>query len=258
MRQPLLDAVRGLDPATEAPDIDGEELLARIRRERTRRDHGDVAHLLPRHRSRPAQRIAMGAAALLTITVVALVLTLTQRGPQAYASWVESPVVVPAEQVADRCPQVEAGPPDIPVEPVLAEQRGSYTFVVLSGDGVFVECLISTARDEPFVMAQGTTLPDPDAFDMGLAPALVLDPGSTWGSEGGEGPITTVVGLADDGVTSIQISTTDGVQAQAAVADGWWSVWFPGDVDVSDELIVVTAEGQSALSLSALIAPGAG
>jgi hypothetical protein len=167
-------------------------------------------------------------------------------------------MLVPAEDVADRCPTVEVGPPDIPVEPVLAEQRGSYTFAVLSGDGVFVECLISTALEEPFIMAQGTTLADPDAFDLGLAPALVLDPGSPWGDEGGEGPITTVVGLADDGVTAIQVSTTDGVEAQASVADGWWSVWFPGDVEISEELVVVTAEGQSTLSLSALIAPGAG
>src|SRR5690606_40038558 len=33
MRQPLLDAVRGLDPAADGPEIDGEAMLARIREE---------------------------------------------------------------------------------------------------------------------------------------------------------------------------------------------------------------------------------
>jgi len=258
MRQPLLDAVRGLDPAATAPEIDGDAMLARIRQERYEAGQADVTHLLPPARSRPARRLAMGAAALVLVTVVALALTLTQRGPQAYASWAAEPTLVPTSQAAELCPTVEPGPPDVPIEPVLAEQRGSYTFVVLTGEGVFSECLVSTAGEDLFVMAQGTTPGDPAAFDLGEAPVLVLDPGVSWGSEGGEGPITTVVGLAADDITAITVSTTDGVRAEASLEGGWWSVWFPGEVEVSDDLVLTTPDGETTVSLSGLIAPGLG
>lgn len=259
MRQPLLDAVRGLDPAAGEPEIDGDAMLARIRQERQVAESADVTHLLPPARSRPARRLAMGAAALVLVTVVALMLTLTQSGPQAYATWAAEPTPVAPAEAAERCPQVEAGPPEVPVEPVLAEQRGSYTFAVLAGEGVFVECLHSTAGDDVFVIAQGAAPPDPAAFELGEAPALVLDPGAdSWGSEGGEGPITTVVGLAADDVTAVSVSTTDGVRAEATLAGGWWAVWFPGDVEISDDLVITTPDGESTLSLSGLIAPGLG
>src|SRR5690606_40952307 len=64
MRQPLLDAVRALDPAADGREIDGEAMLARIREEVHSAAQADVTHLLPPRRSRPAQRLAMGAAPL--------------------------------------------------------------------------------------------------------------------------------------------------------------------------------------------------
>lgn len=257
MRQPLLDAVHGLDPAADAPEIDAEAMLARIHRQAATTGRRDDSHLLPPTRSRPARRLAMGAAALSAIMAIALVLTLTQQGPQAYASWVAEPTLVEPAVAAERCPDTEAGPPPVPVEPVLAEQRGSYTFAVLVGEGVIGECLVSAAGGEGSVIAQFVTPADPAAFDLGEAPVLVLYPGETLGVEGGvEGPITTVVGLAADDVTAVRVSTTDGVVAEAAIEGGWWSVWFPGDVEVSDDLVVETPEGEGTYSLESLIAPG--
>lgn len=258
MRRPLLDAVRGLDPAAGAPDIDSDQLLERIRARAGDPATADVTHLVPHPRSRPARRIAMGAAALSAIVAVALVLTLTQRGPQAYAGWQPEPTAVSPATAAERCPDVEPGPPPVPVEPVLGEQRGSYRFAVLAGEGVFVECLTSDALDEPFVVAQGTQPADPAAFELGDAPAVVLSPGGTWASEGGEGPITTVIGLAAPEVSEILLTTTDGTVAEATITGGWWAVWFPGEVEISDDLRLVTPEGELTLSLSALVAPGVG
>jgi hypothetical protein len=255
MRQPLLDAVRGLDPAAGAPEIDGDAMLARIRSRARQGQAGDVAHLVPPARSRPARRLALGAAALSAIVAIALVLTLTQSGPQAYASWVAQPTLVPPETAGEICPDTELGRP---IEPVLGEQRGEYTYVVLAGDNVFTQCLISTAGDELFVVAEGAEPGVEDALELGSAPALVLIPGTPWGFEGGEGPITTVVGLAGADVTGVRVTTTDGVSADAAVVDGWWSVWFPGDVEVSDDLVLVTPEGESTYSLGGLLAPGLG
>lgn len=257
MRQPLLDAVRGLDPAAGLADGDATAMLARIRsqaRGDTATD-SDVARLVPRTRSRPAHRIALGAAALSALTVLALVLTLTQRGPQAYASWQAEPTVLAEIPVSMPCPDVEPGPPPTPVEPVLSEQRGSYTFTVLAGEGVFVECLVSTA-DDGFAMAQGTAPADPAALQLGDAPVVVLDPGGTWGQEAGEGPITTIVGLADDSVTEVRVSTSGGLEASAAVADGWWTVWFPGEVEVADEIVVVTEAGERVLGLDDITPAG--
>jgi len=258
MRQPLLDAVRGLDPAAGAPDLDGDAMLARIRSRARRVQADDVAHLVPRARSGPARRLALGAAALSAIVAIALVLTLTQSGPQAYASWVAQPTLVPAAEAGEMCPDTEPGPPPVPIEPVLAEQRGAYTFVVLTGDNIFVECLFSTAGDEPWVVMQAAEPGVEDALELGSAPALVLIPGTSWGWEGPEGPITTVVGLAGADVTGVRVTTTDGVSADAALVDGWWSVWFPGEVEVSDDLVIVTADGESTYSLGGLLAPGLG
>ncbi len=259
MRQPLLDAVKGLDPAVGGPEIDGEAMLARIHQRVREGSLADVTHLVPRTRSRPAQRLAMGAAALAVVVAVALVLTLVQPGPQAYATWDATPTLVPptSETVAT-CPDTDPAAPDVPIEPVLADQRGAYTFAVLTGDDVVVECLVSVAGEDVYAVAQGVSSGEPDAFELGEAPVLVVDPGGTWGGEAGEGPITTVVGIADDDVTAIEISTENGLTAQAAVDDGWWSVWFPGEVDIAADLVVTTPEGRSTLSLDGLIAPGLG
>lgn len=258
MRQPLLDAVRGLDPAADGPEIDGEAMLARIREEVHSAAQADVTHLLPPRRSRPAQRLAMGAAALTVVVAVAIALVLTSSGPRAYATWAAEPTLVPVAEAAAECPDTEPGTPPVPVEPVLAEQRGSYTFVVLSGEGVFVRCLASTAGEERFVVAEGARTPSPSDLELGTAPVLVLDPGAVWAREAGEGPITTVVGLAADDVTAVEVSTVDGVTAEASLDDGWWLVWFPGDVEIADGLLVTTPDGESTLSLAGLIAPGLG
>jgi hypothetical protein len=258
MRRPLLDAVRGLDPARGAPDVDGEAMLARIWSQTKARGEDDVTHLVPRLPSRPVRRLAVGAAALVAVVALALVLTLTQGGGQAYASWVAQPTLVPAETAGAICPEEAGGPPPIPVEPVLAERRGEYTFVVLVGDNVFVECLISTAGEELFVMTQAAEPGIDGALDLGEAPALVVVPGASWGREGGEGPITTVMGIASDEVTGVRVTTTDGVSADAAVVDGWWSVWFPGEVEISDDLVLTTPDGERAVSLEGLLAPGLG
>ena len=258
MRRPLLDAVRGLDPAAGAPEIDGEAMLARIRASAQGARKDDVAHLVPRRPSRPVRRLAVGAAALSAILVLALVLTLTQGGGQAYATWVAQPTLVQAETGGAICPEEAGGPPPIQVEPVLAERRGEYTFVVLVGDNVFMECLISTAGEELFVMTQAAESGVEGALDLGEAPALVVVPGATWGDEGGEGPITTVMGVASDEVTGVRVTTTDGVSADAAIADGWWSVWFPGEVEIDDDLLLTTPDGESTVSLEGLLAPGLG
>ena len=42
------------------------------------------------------------------------------------------------------------------------------------------------------------------------------------------------------------------------MVDGWWTVWFPGEVEVSDDLVVITPDGESTYSLDGLLAPGLG
>lgn len=200
----------------------------------------------------------MGAAALSAITAIALVLTLTQSGPQAYASWVAQPTLVSADTAGAMCPAEDPGDPPVPVEPVLAERRGAYTYVILAGENAFVECLISTAGDELYIAAQGAQPSVPGALELGTAPALVLIPGDAWAPPDGEGLVTTVMGRAGNDVTGIRVTTTDGVSADAAVVDGWWSVWFPGDVEVSDDLVVSRPDGESTYSLEGLLAPGLG
>jgi hypothetical protein len=253
---PLLDAVTSLDPARDGAPLDPDAMLARISAEVDATDD-DVSHLVPRRASGAARRVAMGAAALTALVVGVVVLQ--QAGQQdAYATWTATPTLVEPDELAGRCPTSELGPDmstQIPLDPVLADQRGSYTFVVLAGDGVFSECLVSTATEEPFVIAQGTVPPAGSELDPGAAPILVLDPGDTWGAEGGEGVITTVVGVAMDDVTAVTITAEDGTTARAAVENGWWSVWFPGEVDIDEDVVITTSDGtETTLPFSGLLA----
>lgn len=253
---PLLDAVSSLDPARDPLEIDSDAMLERITA-RVEAADDDVSHLVPRRASGAARRVAMGAAALVTLVVGVIVFQ--QAGqPEAYASWTATPTLVEPDGRAAQCPPTEPGPDmttQIPLEPVLADQRGSYTFVVLAGDGAFSECLVSTAAEQPFVIAQGTLVPDRGTLDPGVAPALVVDPGSVWGAEGGEGVITTVVGVAMEDVTAITITADDGTTARAAVENGWWSVWFPGEVEVTEDVVITETDGtETTLPFSGLLA----
>ena len=244
-RSTLLEAVQLLDPERSRPPalVDADALLARIR--------GLVAAepepaapdaATPSHQPRSKRGYAVGAAAL-TLAVAAAITVANLGIPTAYAA-----------TVAQSCPQtiVAQGPAsdptdftEVPLSPVLAEQRGDYTFVVSIGDQGYSECLVSESAEGPVATANSLLAPDrlplvPTATD-GLT---VLDAGdSSWGDDASEGDITSMVGTAGADVRAIEVTTTDGTRAEASLADGWWALWFPGSVDIGATITVTTADG---------------
>lgn len=256
-RSTLLEAVQLLDPERSRPPalVDADALLARIR--------GLVAAepepaapdaATPSHQPRSKRGYAVGAAAL-TLAVAAAITVANLGTPTAYASWTPTPTeLADAATVAQSCPQtiVAQGPAsdptdftEVPLSPVLAEQRGDYTFVVSIGDQGYSECLVSESAEGPVATANSLLAPDrlplvPTATD-GLT---VLDAGdSSWGDDASEGDITSMVGTAGADVRAIEVTTTDGTRAKASLADGWWALWFPGSVDIGATITVTTADG---------------
>lgn len=252
----ILTELADLDPTRDEPLTSPEQADATLRWVLSHDSGALVAGIAPR-RGRRVALVGVVAALL----VGALAVGMWPRSTSAaYASWVPRPAEANQEVVrasVDRCPTNVSAPraddPDdlvtYPTEPVIAETRGSYTFVLLIGDNAYTECFATEGggSEQSDVMANvamgvGILPPAP-------APAEInaLATGSTsWGGEGqGEGAVTTAYGMAGPDIMSIEVTTSDGTRARASVDDGWWVVWFPGNAPVRDEVTVTTTDGST-------------
>ncbi|WP_278236026.1 hypothetical protein [Isoptericola sp. AK164] len=256
MRSPLLDDLSGLDPARHlrAPGHPDDPALARVlAADRTVPDR----YRAPVRRSRTA--VATGAVAGVAVAVAAgVVVTTTFGGPEAYASWTPTPQVVdPAAAVQDAasCPTAahavdedaaDQGSPitEIPVDPVLAEVRGDYTYVLLSGDGALAECFVTTTDGSSQVYSSesvgGTPVPQPGPREL-----VVAESGTASWSDGpnGEGAVTAAFGRVGDEIEAVTVATADGEQVAASVDDGWFALWAPGEETFSALAQVTYADG---------------
>lgn len=248
----LLRAVKTLNPvpAEEVPASDSlrEEIRARIEAEA---ETVPTAEVVPRPISRPTRRILAGAAAAVLLLVG--VFTLSQQNtPEAYAGWTATPTeLAPAalEDLAALCPpnEIPLGQEMVEVTPTIAEQRGDYRMMLAVADAGYQWCFVMPDPDgEDGVQrgAEGVAWPP----EQSIEPA---GPGDVTFLEGGTqepfpdlGPLTMAVGTAGADVTSVRVHTADGSFADATVADGWWIVWFPGEVDFSGSLTVTTTDGE--------------
>ncbi|WP_163543020.1 hypothetical protein [Occultella kanbiaonis] len=252
----LLRAVQQLDPQANPDPVDSEALLARVRRAIADAPE-EMPDLAPRPVPRTTRRVVAGAAA--AILLGAAVYTVANPDqPPAYASWTPTPTELTAPVAAERaaeCPDVELlqEPADdggvdvteIPLTLHLAEERGDYTFAVSSGVGAQGESAYSVCLIEPDrTTAQGAILPA-DAVVAPSAPdaVVVLNDSVDWSVASEDDAITYVFGTAGTDVTAIDVHTDSGSFAHASLADGWWAVWFPGDVDLSTDLTVTTSDG---------------
>src|SRR5690606_10447548 len=111
------------------------------RRARRARPGTRVAGPGPRRRRRPGPDPRAAA-----VAVAVVVTTVTLDSPAAYASWTPVPDAVPEAEQELRTEQCGAGAAEIvdgpdgpvvqdsPVEPVLVDVRGDYTYVVMAGE----------------------------------------------------------------------------------------------------------------------------
>ncbi|NMM18282.1 MAG: hypothetical protein HHJ14_14515 [Cellulomonas sp.] len=177
--------------------------------------------------------------------------------PSAFASWTPTPAVATAAQTAaaqGQCEVVLHGSveqtqryPTPVVNPwlptsdaelagrrvLVAEQRGTFTYVLSSNGAWTVGCLYSAALGDGSTTASTTRLslfpPAPGAGTVD-----VLDRGGV-GVPGGESAVLAS-GRAGRDVVGVDVVTPAGRTVTASVASGYWSAWWPADEKVDDSL----------------------
>ncbi len=252
----LLRAVGALKPP--APEITGDESQALLDRVNARIAEGatpleEARRLTPYQPPVATRRILAGAAAAGLIAVGAI--TLSDDTPTAHADWSPVPTeLLPAEmdEITNICPDQFFGTPDgeepPEVAPVLAERRGEFQVLLsASEEGAYQYCIL---------------LPDPE-FDSGYRPHIesyepgpsaqiwpsddhglyTAQTGTPWQPSPDHGPMTVFLGTVGNNVEAVELNTESGSFAQASVMDGWFLVWFPDAVQLSDTATVTTDDG---------------
>lgn len=265
MKSPMLLDLSELDPARDlrAPGHEDDPALRDILAS-DRRAPAPVAP--PRRPARPVA-VAGAAAAVVVAAVGGVVLSQTLGSAPAYASWTAVPTVLTAPETADRaaaCPAAaqeitdaegSGGPTvaEVPVDPVLAEARGDYTYVVLAGDHAYGDCFVTAAHDgsPDDVVASSAVVPGPvtgPAAAPGAAEVLVLQAGTASWSQGstGEGAVTSAFGRAGADVVGVAGVLESGERVEASVEDGWWALWAPGAAAFDGPAVVTRADGTTA------------
>ena len=246
----LLRAVRGLDPQAghEESAQESDWLLAEIH-SRIADEAGQArpADVIPRPIPRRTRRIMAGAAAA-ALVAVGVGTVVTQNSPEAYASWTPTPTdlrVADVSEMSGLCTSPLPDPDGSPgpeLTPVLAEARGDYQVLVsVAEQSTYSVCFGFPGED---AVREATSLPPGETFeDPGPREAHLIN-AATWQPLPDQGEMTYAFGSAGEEVTGISLSTENGSFAEASISDGWWVVWFPGEVSFAGTMTVTTADGQ--------------
>jgi hypothetical protein len=253
MKSPMMVGLAALDPARDlrAPGTPDDEALQAIL--------GTARRATPIRRS-PRPAVLAGAAAAAVVAVAGVATVWWPGSPAAYASWTAVPTTLSAADTAARAAacdttahkitEGEDGPhvDDVPIRPVLAEQRGDYTYVLLVGEGASGECLVTAqaggATDVvggDAVLASVPAAPGPrDVTTRGSGTA-------SWSAgDTGDGALTSAYGRVGADVEAVTLTLTSGERVQATVSDGWWAVWAPGEASLQDTAKITFTDGGTA------------
>lgn len=253
MKSPMMVELADLDPARDlrAPGRPDDEALQAIL--------GTARRATPIRRS-PRPAVLAGAAAAAVVAVAGVATVWWPTSPVAFASWTAVPAgVTPAEQAARAasCDSVahgiaedEDGPhvEDVPISPVLAEQRGDYTYVLLTGEGAVGECLVTVQASGASEVVGGDAVLRSAPAAQGARDVTTVQTGTASWSEGetGDGALTSAFGRAGADVASVELALTSGERVRATVSDGWWAVWAPGEASLRTTAEVTFTDGATA------------
>lgn len=218
------------DPAADAGSLRAQADLARILR--TPRD----ASTAPARRAhRPVARIVAGTGAVAAAAATVLVVLPSLTGDdRAFASWTPQGTAltaVEADQAADDCraAQSDAAGSDLAPQlaaarPALAERRGDWTTVVLTGPGGFdALCVTNTSAAGDMFGSIGV----PDVDTSPAARSIEITDLGTGTIRSGD--LSLVAGLAGADIVGVTYRSPSRGDVEATVTGGHFALWFPGD-----------------------------
>lgn len=179
------------------------------------------------HRRRPRVLVALGLAGAAGVALPVLLL----GGGSAYATWTATPEPLTDATEATATCLAALAVPDGGERAVIAERRGTWTFVVLEGPDSEAVCLMPDGKD-------GRDVPDADGFFGSYSPDAPVPPAVTPGrideyesmsSNTDEGWFTWAQGYVGAGVTGVTVHTPEGLRIEATVSGDRFAAWWPGD-----------------------------
>jgi len=184
-----------------------------------------------------ARRGGVAAGLVAAATAGVLVVSSTLGGEAAYASWTASPNGLSAQETAvaeqgcrERHRQNDIGVGMFPeldaAQIAVAERRGDWTMVVLTGPGdFFADCITPTLEagfgqdgDWSAGASTGDRAPGPRELTMKSFGTATLH----------AGPVSVVAGRAGKDVAGVTYSSRSHGDVAATVSGGAFALWFPG------------------------------
>lgn len=206
------------------------------------RDLNEIVHGRRRRSPRRTWALVAGTA-VAVLALWAINASPFAGSPQlVLAGWEAAPTQADAALAAAAVGPCSSSDPAVAAMPIVAQdQRGTAATILLAGGGELSICVV--ARDETGTVvaaASGLTRLEPSAkalsVDSGLsAPRTANFPG-----------LTVIAGRVGQGVASVAITRSDGVDVTATVASGYFVAWWPS----TDKASTVTAKDESGRSVS--------
>lgn len=239
MTSDLLDLVRSLDPAdppSTAPSGDGPRARADLARILATAPLPDADAGTGAGHRRPARLLVAAAAAVTVVTGGIVLAPSVVGGDAAFATWTSRPRDVVGTARADAAGSCRGELRDVVGDggdaaaldratPAVAEQRGDWTLVLLSGADRFSGLCITDGSRRllgDMIGSVGTAdVPAPGA--RGVV-ATDLGTGSL-----DAGDLSLVAGLAGEDVVGVAYRSADRGRVQASLGEGRFALWFPGD-----------------------------
>lgn len=183
--------------------------------------------------TRPRRALVGAAAAGALAVTVGLALPWIGHD-DAYASWTPAPSVLTGPALSSA--ETACGGAPTLATTVLAEQRGVFAFVLRTDSEQVMDCLVDDDGTGGGSTRDLATLRAPSDQQ-----ALVATYFTTWNPENGHA--TAIYGRAGDAVADVTITRSNGYEIQATVANGWWSAWWPGQIDADATLTIQHIDG---------------
>lgn len=235
--------LRSMDAAQEAPPVNAHRARADLDRILSQNPSAsrfylpsaaaDADQKRATSRSRGLRRsIAVGGLVAAATAGLMIVPALTTGDP-AFATWTAVPMQLTGSDwdgAVAECRSAQGGRGDGPAdtaEVAIAEQRGAWNTVVLTGPDSFEATCITDAsaliRGGSMVGSTGTLGSDTDPAPRGLKPTHLGVPyiSST--------PLSMASGRAGSDVAGITYTSIDGDEVIATVSKGHFAFWLPGD-----------------------------